>query len=104
MTLGKVPPQAGGSDLIIRKFDTDINSKTITYTCDKLPGKSWPGTLTTDGAFTTDTLRIPDSYRNLAESGTWYAEYVAGLQDTSVWDMSYTGNGPGKPGQIRLVR
>lgn len=104
MTLGKVPPQAGGSDLIIRKFDTDIASKSITYTCDKLPGKSWPGTLTTDGAFTTDTLRIPDSYRNLAESGIWYAEYVAGNQDTSVWDMSYTGNGPGKPGQIRLVR
>ena len=104
MTLGKVPPQAGGSDLIIRKFDTDINSQSIVYTCDKLPGKSWPGTLTTDGAFTTDTLRIPDSYRDLAESGTWYAEYVAGLQDTSVWDMSYTGNGPGKPGQIRLVR
>ncbi len=104
MMLGKVPPQAGGSDLIIRKFDTDINSKTITYTCDKLPGKSWPGTLSTDGTFATDTLRIPDSYRSLAESGTWYAEYVAGNQDTSVWDMSYTGNGPGKPGQIRLVR
>ena len=104
MTLGKVPPQAGGSDLIIRKFDTDINSKTITYTCDKLPGKSWAGTLSTDGTFATDTIRIPDSYRNLADSGTWYAEYVAGNQDTSVWDMSYTGNGPGKPGQIKLVR
>lgn len=104
MTLGKIPPQAGGSDLIIRKFDTDINSQSITYTCDKLPGKSWPGKLATDGTFATDTIRIPDSYRSLTESGTWYAEYVAGNQDTSVWDMSYTGNGPGKPGQIRLVR
>ena len=104
MTLGKVPPEAGGGELIIRKFDTDINSKTITYTCDKIPNKSWPGTLSTDGTFATDTIRIPDSYRNLAESGTWYAEYVAGNQDTSVWDMSYTGNGNGKPGQIRLVR
>ncbi len=104
MTLGKVPPTAGGGELIIRKFDTDINSKSITYSCDKIPGKTWPGTLASDGTFATDTIRIPDSYRNLAESGTWYAEYVAGNQDTSVWDMSYTGNGPGKPGQIKLVR
>lgn len=104
MALGKVPPLAGGGELIIRKFDTDINSRTITYTCDKLPGMSWPGTLSTDGAFATDTIRIPDSYRNLAEDGTWFAEYVAGNQDTSVWDMSYTGGGPGSPGKIRLVR
>ena len=104
MTLGKVPPQAGGGELVIRKFDTDINSKTITYTCDKIPNKSWPGTLSTDGAFATDTIRIPESYRNLAEAGTWYAEYVAGNQDTSVWDMSYTGVGDGRPGQIKLVR
>ena len=104
MALGKVPPEAGGGELIIRKFDTDINSRSITYTCDKIPGRTWPGTLSTDGTFATDTIRIPESYRNLAESGTWYAEYVAGNQDTSVWDMSYTGNGPGKPGQVRLIR
>ena len=104
MTLGSVPPQAGGGDLIIRKFDTDIAARTITYTCDKLPGKSWQGTLSTDGTFATDTIKIPDEYRDLTEDGTWYAEYVAGNQDTSVWDMSYTGNGPGKPGQIKLVR
>ena len=104
MALGKVPPEAGGGELIITKFDTDINSQNITYTCDKLPGKSWPGTLTTDGTFTTDTIKIPDSYRQLAEAGTWYAEYVAGNQDTSVWDMSYTGNGPGRPGKIKLIR
>ena len=104
MALGRVPPEAGGGELIIRKFDTDIVAKTIVYTCDKLPGKSWPGTLSTDGTFATDTIRIPDSYKSLAEAGTWYAEYVAGEQDTSVWDMSYTGNGPGKPGQVKLVR
>lgn len=104
MALGKVPPEAGGGELIITKFDTDINSQNITYTCDKLPGKSWPGTLTTDGTFTTDTIKIPDSYRQLTEGGTWYAEYVAGNQDTSVWDMSYTGNGPGRPGKIKLIR
>ena len=104
MALGKVPPGAGGGQLSITKFDTDINSKNITYTCDKLPGKSWPGTLTTDGTFTTDVIRIPNEYKDLTEAGIWYAEYVAGNQDTSVWDMSYTGNGPGKPGKIRLVR
>ena len=104
ITLGTVPPQAGGSDLIIRKFDTDVDSKSIIYTCDKLPGMSWPGKLSTNGTFAKDTLHIPDSYRNLADGGTWYAQYVAGNQDTSVWDMSYTGNGPGKPGSIKLVR
>ena len=104
MTLGKVPPQAGGGELIIRKFDTDIASRTITYSCDKIPNKTWPGTLSTDGTFATDTIRIPESYRDLAEAGTWYAEYVAGNQDTSVWDMSYTGVGDGRPGQIKLVR
>ena len=107
MTLGKVPPQAGGGELIIRKFDTDINSRSIKYTCDKITGPDdggWYGTLSTDGTFATDTIRIPDAYRNLASAGTWYAEYVAGNQDTSVWDMSYTGVGDGRPGQIKLVR
>ena len=107
MALGKVPPQAGGGELIIRKFDTDINSVSIKYTCDKITGPQdggWYGTLSTDGAFATDTIRIPDAYRNLADSGTWYAEYVAGDQDTSVWDMSYTGVGDGSPGKIKLVR
>lgn len=107
MTLGKVPPKAGGGELIIRKFDTDINSVTIKYTCDKITGPQdggWYGTLATDGTFSTDTIRIPDSYRNLTEAGTWYAEYIAGDQDTSVWDMSYNGVGDGRPGKIKLVR
>ena len=78
----------------------------ITYTCDKLPGKSWKGSLTTDGTFATDVIKIPDEYKDAAkdEDGIWYATYIAGNQDTSVWDMSYTGNGPGKPGKVRLVR
>ena len=104
MTLGKVPPQAGGADLIIRKFDTDVAAQSIVYTCDQLPGQSWKGKLSTDGTFATDTIRIPKSYRSLTTAGTWYAEYVAGNQDTSVWDMSYTGVGDGNPGQIKLVR
>lgn len=107
MTLGKVPPQAGGSDLIIRNFDTDVNSKSVTYFCDKIVGPykgGWKGTLSDDGKFSTDTIKIPDAYRNLAEAGTWSAEYTAGNQDTSVWDMSYTGIGDGKPGRIKLIR
>ena len=104
MTLGTVPKEAAGGQLIITKFDTDINSKTITYTCDQLPGKSWPGKLSADGAFATDTITIPKEYRNAAADGIWYAEYVAGNQDTSVWDMSFTGNGPGRPGKVRLIK
>ena len=104
MKLGKVPPKAGGADLIIRKFDTDVKAQSIIYTCDLLPGQSWKGTLSTDGTFATDRIRIPKSYRDLTTAGTWYAEYVAGNQDTSVWDMSYNGVGDGSPGSIKLVR
>ncbi len=107
MTLGRVPAVAGGGELVITKFDTDINSKSIKYTCDKIVGPQdggWYGTLSTDGTFATDTIRIPDAYKNINSPGTWYAEYVAGDQDTSVWDMSYTNAGPGAPGRIKLVR
>lgn len=104
MTLGTVPRGAAGGQLIIRKFDTDINSTSIVYTCDQLPGKEWTGRLAADGTSETDTINIPDSYKDAAADGVWYAEYVAGNQDTSIWDMSFTGNAPGRPGKIRLVQ
>ena len=104
MTLGSVPAGAAGHEIFITKFDTDVGATSIKYTCDKLPGLSWTGILSKDGEFATDTIHVPDSYKNTAADGTWYAEYNAGNQDTSVWDMSYTGNLIGPPGQITLVK
>jgi hypothetical protein len=99
ITLGYVPAAAAGSELQIRKFDTDVGGQSVVYTCDTLPGLSFPGILSGNGEFTTDTVPIPASYTG----GTWKATYSASLQDTSVWDLSYSGYGPGRPGGVKLV-
>ncbi|MDF2440064.1 MAG: hypothetical protein JWN98_1048 [Abditibacteriota bacterium] len=99
ITLGYVPAEAAGSQLLIRKFDTDVGSQSVTYTCDSLPGKSFPGILAGNGVFTTDTISLPEDYTG----GNWLATYQAGIQDTSQWEMSYTGSGPGRPGGVKLV-
>ena len=101
IALGTLPVEAAGGTLDIRKFDTDVGAKSITYTCSTLPGKSWSGTLSGDGTFATDTINVPTSYTT---AGVWYASYTAGTGDTSVWDMSYSNSGPGRPGTIKLIR
>jgi hypothetical protein len=100
ITIGYVPAAAAGATLDIRKFDTDVGSQQVIYTCDTLPGMSWTGVLSGNGQFTTDTLNIPANYTG----GNWKATYTAGAQDTSVWEMSYSGYGPGRPGKIKLVQ
>ncbi|RYX84360.1 hypothetical protein EON83_10635 [bacterium] len=102
IALGTLPVEAAGGTVDIRKFDTDVGAKSITYSCSSLPGYVFPaGTLSADGKFATDTLNVPASYTT---AGTWYAEYQAGTGDTSVWDMSYSNAGPGRPGTIKLIR
>ncbi len=101
IALGTLPVEAAGGTLEIRKFDTDVGAKSITYTCSTLPGKSWPGTLSSDGTFATDTINVPSNY---TVAGVWSATYQAGTGDTSVWDMSYSNSGPGRPGTIKLIR
>jgi Flp pilus assembly protein TadG len=101
ITLGNIPVQAANGQLQIRKFDTDVGAKSIVYKCSSLPNMSWNGTLASNGTFSTDTIQVPSNYTT---EGTWTATYAAGLGDTSVWDMSYSNYGPGKPGGIRLVR
>lgn len=101
VTLGFVPGAAVGKQLVVRKYDTDVGSTTVTYTCDQLPGYSFAGVLSGNGEFKTDNIPVPTNYPTTG--GTWKATYTAGLMDTSVWDMSYTGAGPGQPGQVRLV-
>lgn len=100
--LGNVPIGAAGKQLSIRKFDTDVGSLDVDYTYVAPDGTvSAPirGQLSTNGTFYTDVISLPLSY----PGGNWRATYQAGANDTSVWQMSYTGGTGGKPGGIKLV-
>lgn len=100
VTLGYVPAAAAGGAMYIDKFDTDVGAVSITYRCDTLSGQSWPGVLSGNGLWAKDTIQIPDTYTG----GTWTATYQAGVQDTSVWSMSYSRIAAGTPGKVRLVQ
>ena len=102
IVLGKIPVEAAGHQVTIRNFDTDVGGSNpyIKFTCDTLPGMSWTGTLSANGTFSTDRINVPTSYKT---AGIWRAEYSAGQGDTSVWSMSYDAQGPGAPGDIKLV-
>ena len=99
IVLGDVPTEAAGGQLEITKFDTDVGSLSVVYTCSSLPGQTFQGVLSQDGTFKTDFITLPANYTQ----GTWTATYAAGANDTSVWDMSYSNSGPGRPGRIKLV-
>ena len=100
--LGEVPQAAAGKQLTIRKFDTDVGSLDVYYHYVANGVSSTPikGQLSTNGEFYTDTISLPPSY----PGGKWFATYNAGANDTSVWEMSYSGGSPGKPGPLRLVQ
>ena len=98
VALGEVGPEAAGKTMRINKFDTDVGALSITYQCDTLEGE-WTGMLTGNGQWIEDTITVPADYTG----GTWYATYVAGLQDTSVWRMWFDGMQEGRPGFVRLV-
>ncbi len=96
--LGYVKPEAAGAKMHIGNFDTDVGSKSIIYRCDTLQGE-WPGSLSSDGKWSFDSIDIPSAYAG----GNWTATYTAGLQDTSVWRMWIEGVVEGQPGFVRLV-
>jgi hypothetical protein len=94
---------AAGKQLSIRKFDTDVGSLEVHYDYvapDGSVSEKFKGQLSTNGEFYTDTISLPLSY----PGGKWRATYTAAANDTSVWEMSYEGGGPGKPGPIKLVQ
>jgi len=98
--LGTVPAEAANKTLSINMYDTDVgNNNTVVYTCDGLPGQSWSFALPGNGQHGTHNITLPSNY----PGGYWKALYTAGRQDTSVWNMTYTGVGPGRPGRIKLV-
>ncbi len=95
--LGYIPAEAGGFDVYINKFDTDVGSKYVTYYDDY--GNSWPGSLSGDGTYKMDTITIPEGY----PGGHIHAEYQAGSQDTSSWEMYFDGKYDGGPSELKLV-
>jgi hypothetical protein len=102
--LGQVPDAAAGRELVIQKFDTDVNSKSVVYTsippASNQPPGGWPGRLAGNAQWETDDpIKLPDDYK----AATWYATYEAGWQDTSLWKMSFSAAVAGSPGHVRLV-
>ncbi len=98
--LGTVSSDYAGRDLKISNFDTDVGSKSIVYEVSSLPGQKWTGTLSANGTWATDTITLPSNYT----TGIWTATYVAGRQDTSVWEMSATGSNTNTIDDVYLVR
>jgi len=95
--LGYIPPEAAGFDVYVNKFDTDVGAKTIRYYDDY--GNTWPGELSGNGTFKLDVLTIPVGYGG----GRLYAEYEAGAQDTSSWQLYFDGKLDDSPAELRLV-
>lgn len=96
--LGQVPPEAAGVNLHIQKFDTDVGAKSILF-WDEL-GNSWPGTLSGNGTWMEDVIKMPSGYAG----STLYATYAAGAGDTSTWYMWFENSMQGMPGKVRLVK
>jgi len=95
--LGYIPSEAGGSSVYINKFDTDVGAKSVIYYDDY--GHTWPGQLAGNATFKLDTIQIPEGYAG----GHLYAEYVAGSQDTSSWELYFDGWWEEGPGELKLV-
>jgi hypothetical protein len=95
--LGFIPPEAAGYDVYINKFDTDVGSQSVTYYDDY--GHSWPGTLAGNGTYKLDKITIPDNF----PGGRIHAQYVAGAQDTSSWEMYFDGKYCDGRSELKLV-
>ena len=97
--LGYVPDSQSGKTITVSKFDVDVGSRSIVYTCDTLPGQTFAGVLPIpgDGIWSSDDIQVPSGYTG----GNWYAEYTAGKGDSSTWTLSGQGDGNA---QVRLTR
>ena len=97
--LGYVPEDQAGKTISVSKFDVDVGSTSIVYTCDSLPDQSFDGVLPQpgDGVWSTDDIPVPAGYTG----GNWYAEYTAAQGDSSTWTLSGSG-GDGR--EVRLIK
>ncbi|HAR62560.1 MAG TPA: hypothetical protein DF296_07030 [Candidatus Margulisbacteria bacterium] len=98
IALGYIPASTAGKKIYIKKFDTDIGSTSLTYTCDTL-GQQYAGVLAGNDMYKTDEITVPQNYTG----GTWYAHYNAGSNDVSTWWMWYQGTTQGEAGFVGLV-
>lgn len=96
--LGFVPQQAAGTTMHVNKFDTDIGSSQIIYSCNSL-SQTWTGELAGNSEWKEDLIEIPSNY----SGGTWYATYYAGVRDNSLWNMWYEGMSESETGFAVLV-
>ena len=96
--LGFIPQSQAGNTIGVSKFDVDIGSTDLVYTCDTLPGQVFPGALPSpgDGVWSTDTIQLPADYKG----GNWSATYTAGAGDTSNWSLLGRS---GADGEVRLI-
>jgi len=95
--LGEIPAEAGGCNVYINKFDTDVGAQSIQYYDDL--GHTWSGQLASNGTWKLDTLTMPAGY----PGSKLHAKYTAGSQDTSEWEMYFDGYMPGAPVDLKLV-
>jgi hypothetical protein len=95
--LGYIPPEAAGYNVYINKFDTDVGAIGVTYHDEY--GHTWPGKLAGNGTFKLDTITIPQGYHG----GKLYAQYTAGSQDTSSWQLYFDGQLQNGPSELKLV-
>ena len=95
--LGNVPDSQAGKTISVNKFDVDVGSTSIVYTCDTLPNTPFAGKIPKpgDGVWSTDDIKLPADYKG----GNWYAEYKAAKGDSSTWTL--TGSG-GR--EVRLIK
>ncbi|MFC1517005.1 pilus assembly protein TadG-related protein [Candidatus Margulisiibacteriota bacterium] len=98
MELGYVPASAAGTRLHINKFDTDIGSTDIIYSCSTV-SQTWGGELAGNAEWKEDVIDVPSAYAG----GIWYAQYYAGNTDCSVWSMWYEGMSTEENGFVSLV-
>lgn len=105
--LGVIPAIPQGGQVTIRKFDADVvgpgaTSNTVTYYDTQADGTviTRQGNIAMSAAANgvwapDDVFALGDNYKG----GHWTAKYTAGSNDTSAWQMKYSG-----PGDFRLVR
>lgn len=98
--LGFVPGEA--EKVFVKKFDTDIGGRNIVY--ESSDGRTFTGVTAGNGEWVTDAIDLPADYAG----GFWYATYYASSQDTSSWEMTYSGpdilSNPETPRTLNLVR
>lgn len=102
LKLGYLGPEFAGKSVTVSHFDLDINSQSVNYVVDSLPGQTFPGVIPPDpdGKWSSDTITLPSDFKG----GNLAAQYAAGVNatgyDGSSWELLGEGNGNGF---VRLI-